>query len=189
MTGYMAKFLSFFFAFCWFLLKSFIFFLLGYATRLLRLLGRYATSRIEARFDRSLLRTYERSTCSNPSIVFTDTKSGPMKKRTTPLAHLPWCAPPKFCISIIFNFCCDGCNIQEKWKITWNLRLCKILGGGGGGGQIRCIMGVVQVPNLSWPNKVGQERIYFMAKLSWFWFTTVVLMLFSILRAGRPPRH
>ena len=93
------------------------------------------------RLDRSLLRTYERSTCTgNSSIVFTDTKSGPMKKRTTPLyvtctsPMMRLLCPPKFCISIIFNFCCDGCNIQEKWKITWNLRLCKILGGGGGGG-------------------------------------------------------
>ena len=26
---------------------------------------------------------------------------------------------------------------------------------------------------LSWPKKLGQYRIYFMAKLSWFWFTTL----------------
>ena len=24
--------------------------------------------------------------------------------------------PPKFCISIVFNFSCDGCETQEKWK-------------------------------------------------------------------------
>ena len=69
---------------------------------------------------RSLLRTYERSTSSKSSVLFTDTKSGPMKKRTTPIyatcsspiMHL--ICPPKFCISIIFNLSEDGCNIQEK---------------------------------------------------------------------------
>ena len=142
MTGYMAKFLSFFFfffAFCQTFLKSFIFFLLGYATRLLRLLGRYATSRIEALFDRSLLRTYERTTCSKSSIVFTDTKSGPMNKRTTPIcatcriSHDAPSCPPKFSISIIFNFSWDGCNIQENEKQPE--RLCQIWEGGGGGGE------------------------------------------------------
>ena len=56
MTGYMAKFL--FLHFARLSLKSFIFFLVGYATRLLRSLARCGTSRIEARL-RSLLRTYE----------------------------------------------------------------------------------------------------------------------------------
>ena len=42
-------------------------------------LGRCATSCIEARL-RSLLRTYERSTCSKSSILFTETKSRQMKK-------------------------------------------------------------------------------------------------------------
>ena len=117
----------------------------------LRLLGRYATSRIEALFDRSLLRTYERSTCSKSSIMFTDTKSGPMKKRTRPI-YATCTSPmmrllclPKFCIRIIFNFSWDGRNIQEKWKTTW--KVMKNLGGWGGGGHIRCFMGDVQVPN------------------------------------------
>ena len=68
---------------------------------------------------RSLLRTYEWSTCSKSSIVFTDTKSA-TEKRTTPLYAtctspiMYLICPPKFCISIIFNLSWDGCNIQEK---------------------------------------------------------------------------
>ena len=46
--------------------------------------------------------------------------------------------PPKFCVSIIFNFSWDGCNTQEKWKT-------KVVQNLGGGGQIRCIMGNVEV--------------------------------------------
>ena len=44
--------------------------------------------------------------------------------------------PPKFCITIVFNFSWDGCSTQEKWKtkIMQNF-----------GGQISCIMGDVQV--------------------------------------------
>ena len=41
--------------------------------------ARCATSCIEARL-RSLFRTYERSTCSKSSILFTETKSRPMRK-------------------------------------------------------------------------------------------------------------
>ena len=91
---------------------------------------------------RSLLRTYERSTYSKSSILFSDTKSGPKKKRTTPILIYTTCTspimhlicPPKFCISIIFNFFWDGCNTQEKWKTTW--KIMQILKG-----QIKCIMG------------------------------------------------
>ena len=46
--------------------------------------------------------------------------------------------PPKFCISIVFKFSWDGCNTQEKWKT-------KVMKNWGGGGQIRCIVGDVQV--------------------------------------------
>ena len=82
---------------------------------------------------RSLLRTYERSIYSKSSILFSDTKSGPTKKRTTPIyatctspiMHL--ICPPKFFISIIFIFFWDGCNTQEKWKTTW--KIMQILGG------------------------------------------------------------
>ena len=69
---------------------------------------------------RSLLRTYERSTCRKSSIVFTDTQSRSMKKRTTPIYATSTSpitrllCPPKFCISIIFNLSWDSCNIQEK---------------------------------------------------------------------------
>ena len=87
--------------------------MLGYATRVLRLLGRYATSRIEARFDRSLLRTYEKSTCSKSSIVFSDTKPGPMKKRTTPIYAT--------CNSPIMRLLCPPppppqCAVECMWK-------------------------------------------------------------------------
>ena len=54
----------------------------------------------------------------------------------TPLAHLPFICPPKFCISIVFNFSWDGCSTQEKWKT-------KVVQNSGG--QIRCIMEDVQV--------------------------------------------
>ena len=96
---------------------------------------------------RSILRTYERSTCSKSIILFTDMKSRQMKKKndaniyatcTSPIMHL--ICSPKFCISIIFNLSWDGCNIQEKWKTTWKVMQ-------NFGGQIRCIMGDVQVTN------------------------------------------
>ena len=66
MTGYMAKFL-----FCILLdfLEVLYFFLVGYATRPHAL-----------KLVRSLLRTYDRSTCSKSSILFTETKSRPMRK-------------------------------------------------------------------------------------------------------------
>ena len=40
---------------------------------------------------------------------------------TFPIMHLV--CPPRFCISIVFNFSLDGCNTQGKWKtkITQNL--------------------------------------------------------------------
>ena len=50
-----------------------------YAKRLRRSFFRCRTSCIEARL-RSLLRTYERSTCSKSSILFAETKSRPMRK-------------------------------------------------------------------------------------------------------------
>ena len=53
---------------------------------------------------------------------------------TSPIMHL--ICPPKFCISIVFNFCWDSCNIQEKWKTKVMQNF---------GRQIRCIMGDVQV--------------------------------------------
>ena len=59
----------------------------------------------------------------------------------TPLAHLSFICPPpkKFCISIVFNFSWDGCSTQEKWKT-------KVVQNSGG--QIRCIIGDVQVAYL-----------------------------------------
>ena len=55
-----------------------------------------------------------------------------------PLSPLP---PPtkkkKFCITIVFDFSLDECNIQEKWKtiIMQNFLFSGAgVGGGGGGG-------------------------------------------------------
>ena len=88
---------------------------------------------------RSLLRTYERSNCSKSSILFTDTKFGPIYGTcTSPIMHL--ICRPKFCISIIFNFSWHGCNIQKKWKTPWKVMQTF-------GGQIRYIMGDVQATN------------------------------------------
>ena len=39
--------------------------------------------------------------------------------------------PPKFCISIVFNFSWNGCNTKEKWKPT----VTKFFLKGGGGKQ------------------------------------------------------
>ena len=50
--------------------------------------------------------------------------------------------PPKFCISIVFNFSWDDCNTQGKWKT----KVMQNLGGG-----IRCIMGDVQVTYRPFP--------------------------------------
>ena len=176
-------------------LKVLYFLLLGYATRLLRLLGRYATSRIEALFDRSLLRTYERSTCSKSSIVFTDTKSRAMKKRTTPIyaictspiMHL--ICPPKFCISIIFNFSWDGCNIQEKWKTTW--KVMQNLGKVGGRQAYKVHYGRCASAESSYLDRTYLVKKVFVLQPNSRGFDSqrFVLLLFSILRVGRPPRH
>ena len=50
------------------------------------------------------------------------------------------CPPPpaKFCIRIVFNFYGDGCNTRGEMKNKGYANL---------GGQIRCIMGDVQVAN------------------------------------------
>ena len=70
------------------------------------------------------------------------TVSGDRKKQmaNTPLAHLPKCtlfAPPKFCILALFSISLWAAVIPRRKK-------------NGGGGQIRCIMGDVQVV-YSWP--------------------------------------
>ena len=64
------------------LCRSPLFFLVGYAMRLRRLLR----DLMHWSSLCSLLRTYERSTCSKSSILFTETKSRPIKKRTTPIS-------------------------------------------------------------------------------------------------------
>ena len=101
-----------------FLKILYLFFLVGYAI-CGRAISSFARSPHCSQL-RPLLRTYERWTCSKSNIVFTDTKSGPMKKRTTPI-YTTYTSPimrllcfPKFCVSIIFNFSWDGYNIQEK---------------------------------------------------------------------------
>ena len=69
---------------------------------------------------------------------------------TSPIMHL--ICPLKFCISIVFNFSWDGCDTQQKWKtkVMQNFE-----------GQIRCIMGDVQVPygQLQWVWKDQTQNI------------------------------
>ena len=58
--------------------------------------------------------------------------------------YLIW--PPKFCISMVFNFSWDGCNTQEKKK---SKIMEKFLGGGGVGANKvhygRCAMGYIHI--------------------------------------------
>ena len=65
---------------------------------------------------------------------------------TFPIMHLT--CPPKFCISIVFDFSWNGCNTQEKWKT-------KLLQNFGG--QIICIMGNVEVAN--WKNEKRHSHV------------------------------
>ena len=93
---------------------------------------------------RSLLRTYEWSTCRNPSIVFTDTKSDTEKERRH--LHISNNAPnlsPKILHKHYFQFLWDGYNIQEKWKTPWKV----MQNWRGGGANKVMIMGDVQVTN------------------------------------------
>ena len=71
-----------------------------------------------------------------------------VKNCHSPLLHFPWCTsfapppppPPKFCITFVFHFSCVLQPSQEKLNtmlmqnVYWGL-----------GGQIRCIMGNVEV--------------------------------------------
>ena len=119
---FLSCFLSFF-------LKSFIFFLMHWSSL------------------RSLLRTYEWSTCRNPSIVFTDAKSATEKERRH--LHISNNAPnlsPKILHKHYFQFLWDGYNIQEKWKTPWKV-MQNWAGGGGGWANKVMIMGDVQVTN------------------------------------------
>ena len=54
---------------------------------------------------------------------------------TSPKMHLVW--PPKFCLSIVFNFSWDGCNTQEKSKTNFMQFFIYLFffGGGVGGGR------------------------------------------------------
>ena len=118
--------------------------MVGYATRLLRSFVRCAISCIEARFAHFYELMRDRLVASLAFCL--PIRSQPMKKRTTPIYAtrtspvMCLLCPPKFCISIIFNFSWDGCNIKEKWKTPWKVMQ-------NLGGQIRCIMGDVQVTN------------------------------------------
>ena len=164
---FLSCFLSFF-------LKSFIFFLMHWSSL------------------RSLLRTYEWSTCRNPSIVFTDAKSATEKERRH--LHISNNAPnlsPKILHKHYFQFLWDGYNIQEKWKTPWKVMQNWAGGGGGGVGKKgddygRCASdkssyldrtNLVNKRFILWPNYRGFDSQQF------------VLLLFSILRVGRLPRH
>ena len=74
-------------------------------------------------------------------------RSQPLKKNdatcTSPIMHL--ICPPKFCISIIFNF--FGTAIISRRNEKHHERLCKIGGGEGGWANKVMIMGDVQVTN------------------------------------------
>ena len=148
---FLSCFLSFF-------LKSFIFFLMHWSSL------------------RSLLRTYEWSTCRNPSIVFTDAKSATEKERRH--LHISNNAPnlsPKILHKHYFQFLWDGYNIQEKWKTPWKV-MQNWAGGGGGGGQIRWWLWEMckwQI-QLSWPNKLGQ---YFTSRQA---TQTLIYLIFSL---------
>ena len=141
---------------------------------------------------RSILRTYERSTCSKSIILFTDMKSRQMKKKTTPIyatctspiMHL--ICPPKFCITIIFNFSWDGCNLQEKWKTTW-----KVMQNFGGGGANKVHYGRCASDESSYLDQASLDNKVFILWPNYRGFHSprFVLLLFSILRVGRPPRH
>ena len=117
-------------------------------------------------------------------------RSQPMKKRTTPIYAtrtspvMCLLCPPKFCIRIIFNFSWDGCNIKEKWKTPWKVMQ-------NLGGQIRCIMGDVQVTNPAILTKQAWSIKYFFLLPNYrgFYSQRFVLLLFRILRVGRRPRH
>ena len=69
---------------------------------------------------------------------------------TSPIMHL--ICPRKFCIGIVFYFSWDGCNTQEKWKTKVMQNFV---------GQIRCIMGDVQVAygQLQWVWKDYNQNI------------------------------
>ena len=63
---------------------------------------------------------------------------------TSPKMHLVW--PPKFCLSIVFNFSWDGCNTQENKKQS----LCNylfIFFFRGEGVKTRCIIRDLQMAN------------------------------------------
>ena len=65
--------------------------------------------------------------------------------------------PPKFCISIVFNFSWMAV-IPSKMKT----KVMQKLGGGGGGGQARCTMRDVQMENGL--NTVGKRASRFCQK-------------------------
>ena len=62
---------------------------------------------------------------------------------TSPKMHLVW--PPKFCLSIVFNFSWDGCNTQENKKQS----LCNyyFFFFRGEGVKTRCVIRDVQMAN------------------------------------------
>ena len=119
---------------------------------------------------------------------------GKWKKNDANIRHLHFShnAPnlsPKILHKHYFQFLWNGCNIQEKWKRTW--KVMQNFGGGWGGGANKVHYGrcasdessyfdqasLVNKVFILWPNYRGFDSLRF------------VLLLFSILRVGRPPRH
>ena len=135
---------------------------------------------------RSLLRTYERLTCSKSTLLILELKGLSYARTqdahiyysviikavlsinhiskvninrrqhlqiystcTSPIMHL--ICPPKFCISIVFNFSWDGCNTQEIWKT-------KVMQNLGGANKVHygeCGSGVYRNFTTAWVLKVS----------------------------------
>ena len=68
------------------------------------------------------------------------------KPINSPFSHNTPCLK-KNCISIVFYFSWNDCNIQENLKKKTKVMQSFFFGGGGGGGSTRCIMGDVQMEN------------------------------------------
>ena len=71
-------------------------------------------------------------------------KTRPGNRRCGHIDHNALCLPPpKFCITIVFDFRWDDCNNQEKLE-TMVIQFSFFLGGG-----TRCIMVYVKMVNVS----------------------------------------
>ena len=96
-------------------------------------------------FQQFLLRSIARNVWKTYSLIYATC--------TSPIMHL--ICPPKFCISIVFNFSWDGCDTQEKCKKK-QTRLGNFFFWGGGGNKVhygRCASGVFWVYGITFQRK------------------------------------